>query len=54
MGASNQNPLDRQIAAIALVYDLTIVTRNVRHYEATGARLLNPFVADASGTESVD
>jgi len=38
-----ENPLDKQIAATALIYDLTIVTRNVPHYEPTGVRLHNPF-----------
>jgi predicted nucleic acid-binding protein len=45
MGSSNQNKVDKQIAAIALVYDLTVVTRNVDHFAGTGARLLNPFLA---------
>jgi predicted nucleic acid-binding protein len=38
-----ENPLDKQIAATALIHDLTVVTRNTDHYEPTGARLLNPF-----------
>ena len=38
-----ENPLDKQIAAIALVYDLIVVTRNVAHFEPTGARVHNPF-----------
>ncbi len=38
-----ENPLDKQIAATALIYDLTVVTRNVDHYEPTGVRVLNPF-----------
>ena len=38
-----ENPLDTQIAATALIYDLTVVTRNVEHYQSTGVRLLNPF-----------
>lgn len=38
-----ENPLDKQIAATALSYDLIVVTRNVDHYQATGVRLLNPF-----------
>jgi predicted nucleic acid-binding protein len=38
-----ENPLDKQIAATALIHDLSVVTRNVSHYQATGARLLNPF-----------
>jgi len=39
-----ENPLDKQIAATALIYDLTVVTRNNAHYEPTGVRVLNPFV----------
>jgi predicted nucleic acid-binding protein len=38
-----ENPLDKQIAATALLYDLTVVTRNTVDYESTGVRLLNPF-----------
>lgn len=38
-----ENPLDKQIAATALIYDLVVVTRNTAHYEPTGARLMNPF-----------
>ncbi len=38
-----ENPLDKQIAATALIHDLTVVTRNTDHYAMTGARLLNPF-----------
>jgi predicted nucleic acid-binding protein len=38
-----ENPLDKQIAATALIYDLIVVTRNVAHYQSTGVRLLNPF-----------
>jgi predicted nucleic acid-binding protein len=36
--------LDKQIAAIALLHDLTLVTRNTRDFTATGVRLLNPFL----------
>ena len=39
------NALDKQIAAIALLHDLTLVTRNTRDFAATGVRLRNPFVA---------
>lgn len=39
-----ENPLDKQIAATALVYDLVLVTRNVRHFAGTGVRLFDPFV----------
>ncbi|MBI2802973.1 MAG: type II toxin-antitoxin system VapC family toxin [Gammaproteobacteria bacterium] len=38
-----ENPLDKQIAATALIYDLAVVTRNTAHYAPTGVRLLNPF-----------
>lgn len=38
-----EHELDKQIAATALVHDLTVVTRNVQHFRATGVRLLNPF-----------
>lgn len=38
-----ENPLDKQIAATALLYDLTLVTGNTRHFEHTGIRLLDPF-----------
>ena len=31
------------IAATALEHGLTVVTRNVRHFEPTGAPVLNPF-----------
>ena len=40
---NRENPLDKQIAATALINDLTVVTRNSAHYEPTGVRLLNPF-----------
>ena len=35
--------IDNLIAATALCHNLTVVTRNVRHFEPTGARLVNPF-----------
>jgi predicted nucleic acid-binding protein len=38
-----ENPLDKQIAATALLYDLILVTRNVRHFADTGVKLLDPF-----------
>ena len=38
-----EHALDKQIAATALIYSLTVVTRNQRDFEATGVRVLNPF-----------
>lgn len=38
-----ENALDKLIAATALIYDLTVVTRNHRDFAKTGVRLLNPF-----------
>lgn len=37
------NAIDKQIAAIALIHDMTVVTRNVADFAGTGVRLLNPF-----------
>lgn len=34
---------DLLIAATALAYDLTVVTRNTRDYAPTGCRLINPW-----------
>ena len=34
---------DLLIAATALEHNLTVVTRNVSHFEPTGATVLNPF-----------
>ena len=38
-----RHELHKQIAAIALVNDLTVVTRNTADFAGTGARLLDPF-----------
>ena len=34
---------DELIAATAIVHDLTVVTRNVRDFEASGCKLLSPW-----------
>jgi len=47
-GARAGRPLptvDSLIAATALAYDLTIVTRNTRDFEGIGATLINPWNA---------
>ena len=38
-----ENVLDKQIAATALIYELTVVTRNHKDFIKTGVRVLNPF-----------
>jgi predicted nucleic acid-binding protein len=38
-----ENPLDKQIAATALIHDLAVVTRNTAHFAPTGVRIHNPF-----------
>ncbi len=38
-----ENELDKQIAATALIHDLTVVSRNVSHFTASGVPTLNPF-----------
>ena len=38
-----ENPLDKQIAATALIHDLEVISRNVAHYGPTGVRVRNPF-----------
>ena len=39
-----ENPLDKQIAATAMIHDLTVVTRNVADFNSTGVRVLDPFL----------
>jgi toxin FitB len=44
MSPQASHPIDKQIAAIALIHGLDVVTRNVDDFSATGVNLLNPFV----------
>lgn len=39
-----EHALDKQIAATALLHDLTVVTRNEPDFVPTGVRTLNPFI----------
>ena len=39
-----ENALDKLIAATALIYDLTVVTRNQKDFVKTGVRVINPFI----------
>ena len=39
-----EHELDKQIAAIALINGLTVVTRNTADFAGTGVSLRNPFV----------
>ena len=39
------NAINKQIAAIALLHDLTVVTRNIDDFAGCGVRRLNPFQA---------
>jgi len=38
-----ENVLDKQIASTALIYELTVVTRNHKDFIKTGVRVQNPF-----------
>ena len=39
----SENVLDKQIASTALIYELTVVTRNHKDFVKTGVRVRNPF-----------
>lgn len=43
MSPHHEHPVDKQIAAIALIHGLTVVTRNVADFHETGVALKNPF-----------
>ncbi len=42
-GSLGHDSADLMIAATALEHGLTVVTRNVRHFEPTGVQVLDPF-----------
>jgi predicted nucleic acid-binding protein len=44
MSPHHEHPIDKQIAAIALIHDLKVVTRNVNDFRGTGVGLVNPFL----------
>ena len=41
--------VDLLIAATALEHGLTVVTRNIRHFESTGVRVFDPFGSETAG-----
>ncbi len=43
MSLHPQHPVDKQIAATALINDLTVVTRNVEDFRESGVAIENPF-----------
>ncbi len=43
MGRHPHHPIGKQIAAVALLHDLVVVTRNVDDFAGTGVETLNPF-----------
>jgi toxin FitB len=45
MARLQRRDLDLLIAATAIEHDLVVATRNVRHFEPTGAKLFNPYEA---------
>lgn len=49
----NQHAVDKLIAATALEYGLTVVTRNVKDFASTGVALLNPFASAKPFNEGV-
>ncbi|BET12634.1 type II toxin-antitoxin system VapC family toxin [Pandoraea sputorum] len=40
---NEQHPIDKLIAATALVHELIVVTRNVKDFSNTGVEVYNPF-----------
>ena len=44
MSVQIQHPIDKQVAAIALIHGLTVVTRNVDDFEGTSVKIINPSI----------
>jgi len=44
MSPHKSNPIDKQIAAIAVINQLAVVTRNVDDFRETGVQMINPFM----------
>lgn len=44
MSPHPQHPIEKQIAAIALIHDLTVTTRKLDDFRGTGVALKTPFV----------
>lgn len=44
MSPHSEHPITKQIAAIALIHDLKVVTPNVDDFRGTGVGLKNPFL----------
>ena len=42
---NSEHPIDKLIAATALVHKLIVVTRNVKDFSRTGVEVFNPFQA---------
>jgi len=44
MSPHKSNPIDKQIAAIAMINQLAVVTRNINDFRETGVQMINPFM----------
>ena len=40
----NRDDVDLLIAATAMTHDLTVATRNIKHFSPTGVKVIDPFV----------
>ena len=52
MSPHRAHPIDKQIAAIALIHDLTVVTRNVDDFRGTGTRIRKSFVRQINSRDA--